>query len=356
MSSEPITTLNRDWSFLNKSFWRRALTTLALIAIALGLTEALWLLVDRPISSTLFLVAIAVTAWTCGMRCGIVSTIICGVIIDYSFFPPLHEFTGTLDELIRLGVFVFEGTGISWLVEKLRIANEEVHAKNLELRALTDHEQRLREEEQKRIAREVHDELGQSLTGLKMNLHLLKGQAAGRNGEPSGLETCLDELMQVTDATIATVRRIAGELRPSLLDDFGLVSAVEWQTQEFERRTSIPCRFTSNSDSVDLGSERNTAMYRVVQEALTNVARHANAEKVEVDLTVTASDVRVSIIDDGIGIDTSSRKALSLGLIGMEERSRMIGGELQIMGSPFAGTTVTLKVPHKNGHNGNGAH
>jgi Signal transduction histidine kinase len=344
------------WRSWNESLFRRAFTTVGLIVLALILTRGIWLIVDRPVSSPLFLVAIAVTAWICGLRYGVVSAVICGVVIDYFFFTPMFQFSGSRDEMVRLIVFVFEGAVISWLVERLRLAGETITSKNLELRALTDHQQRLREDEQKRIAREVHDELGQSLTGLKMNMHLLKCQINARGTQNSSVEKSIDDLMQLTDSTIKTVKRIASDLRPSLLDDFGLVSAVEWQTQEFERRTSIPCTFESDCDAIDLGSEGNTAMYRVVQEALTNIARHADADSVSVDLATTSSEVRISISDDGKGIDTSSRKAPSLGLIGMQERSRMIGGELQIAGSPSEGTTITLTVPHENGHNGNGKH
>jgi signal transduction histidine kinase len=233
------------------------------------------------------------------------------------------------------------------------VADLQIRSKNLELRALTDHQQRLREDEQKRIAREVHDELGQSLTALKMNLHVLKGRFV-KDRATSEIEENIDDLMQMTDSTIGTVRRIASELRPSLLDDFGLVSAVEWQTQEFERRTSTPCKFVADCESIDLGSERNTAIYRVVQEALTNVARHADADKVEVELLSGPSEVSVSIRDNGVGMDESTRKHPSLGLIGMQERSRMIGGELSISGT--SGTTITLTVPSSNGHNGKGTH
>lgn len=355
MSFEP-TTFFENWRAWNKSLLRRSVTTFGLIILALAFAESLWLVADRPVSSPPFLVAIAVTAWVCGFRSSVVSAVICGVIIDYFFVQPFHEFTGSVDEMVRLIIFVFEGTVISWLVERLRRAGDEIRAKNLELRALTDYQQRVREEEQKRIAREVHDELGQSLTGLKMNMHLLKGQLAKARSDAT-IEGGIDDLMEMTDSTIATVRRIASELRPSLLDDFGLVSAVEWQTQEFERRTSIPCSFTANCDSVDLGPERNTAMYRVVQEALTNVARHANAGSVDVRLTSRASNVQISVQDDGVGIDPAASRARSLGLIGMQERSRMIGGDLEIDGSALNGTLVTLTVPLKTtGGNGNGSH
>ena len=331
----------RSW---NGSTWRRAVTTLVLIALALAMTEALWLIVDRPVSSPLFLVAIAVTAWMCGFRFAVVSAVISGFLIDYFFIQPIYEFQGNRDEIVRLVVFVFEATVISWLIFKLKLADIQIRSKNLELRALTDHQQRLREEEQKRIAREVHDELGQSLTALKMNLHLLKSRFI-KSCSASEIENGMDDLMGMTDSTIGTVRRIAGQLRPSLLDDFGLVSAVEWQTQEFERHTSIACEFIADCDSIDLGSERNTAIYRVVQEALTNVARHAEADKVKVQLSSLPTEVSVSIRDNGIGIDTSSHKAPSLGLIGMQERTRMIGGELEISGTGTSGTTVTLTVP-----------
>lgn len=334
---------------LTLSPWIRGFITFGLIAAALCVTEGLWLFVDRPISSTLFLVAISVTAWHCGFRYAVVSAVISGILIDFCFIQPQFEFHGDQDEISRLIVFVFEGTAISWLVRKLRLANEQIKSQNFELRALTDHQQRLREEEQRRIAREVHDELGQSLTGLKMNLHFLKGKVTDDISDRQSLENSIDDLMDMTDTTLTTVRRIARDLRPSLLDDFGLVSAVEWQLQEFERGTSIRCSFSTNCDSIDLGPESNTQMYRVVQEALTNIARHAKAQTVEVDFAANPHDIQVTIRDDGVGLDTSSHKAPSLGLIGMQERSRMIGGELEITGSPMMGTTVTLTVPYTNG-------
>src|SRR5436189_6213769 len=128
-----LTTFAESMRSWNTSFWRRAFTTIALIALALTLTEALWLIVDRPISSTLFLVAIAVTAWMCGFRFAIVSAVISGFLIDYCFIQPQYIFHGDRDELVRLIVFVFEGTAISWLIFKLKLADGQVRSKNLEL-------------------------------------------------------------------------------------------------------------------------------------------------------------------------------------------------------------------------------
>src|SRR6478672_7193816 len=135
-----LTTFAESMRSWNTSFWRRAFTTIALIALALTLTEALWLIVDRPISSTLFLVAIAVTAWMCGFRFAIVSAVISGFLIDYFFIQPIYEFQGSRDEIVRLVVFVFEGSVVSLLVYKLKVADLQIRSKNLELRALTDHQ------------------------------------------------------------------------------------------------------------------------------------------------------------------------------------------------------------------------
>jgi signal transduction histidine kinase len=241
------------------------------------------------------------------------------------------------------------------LIERLRLAGAALEIKNRELSALSSHQQNLREEEQKRIAREVHDELGQALTGLKMNIHLLKKQAAKVPAGDNLIASGLNELMEMTDSTILTVRRIASELRPSLLDDFGLVPAVEWQAQEFQRRTSIACEFTTTDESIDLGPEKNSAIYRIVQEALTNVARHANASRVAVAILTGNDEVNVTISDNGVGIMGSAALKPSFGLIGMQERSRMIGGELGIGRHPLAGTSVSLKIPLDRDPNRNGS-
>jgi signal transduction histidine kinase len=354
MSTIPIPPKAEELNSLNRTLVRRFGTTVITVLLALTLTELLWLLVDRPVSAPLFLVAIILATWLCGFRYGILASVLGGVAIDFFFVQPRFEFSASRDEIVRLLIFVLEGGAASWLVARLKLAGEEIRVSHRKLRALTDYQQRLREDEQKRIALEVHDELGQSLTGLKMHIHLLKNHSDGLNAADKSLAKGFDELMEMTDMTIATVRRIASELRPSLLDDFGLVPALEWQTQEFERRTSIPCEFSTNSEAVDMGHERNTAIYRIVQEALTNVARHAEASQVTVDLDTKRDEVRLSILDNGVGINGENPKGISLGIFGMQERSRMIGGELKIESSPDGGTAVRLRIPlgSKPEHNG----
>jgi len=181
-----------------------------------------------------------------------------------------------------------------------------------------------------------------------MDVHLLNRRLHGPDGNLSKerISNDLDDLGRVIDATILSVRRIASELRPSVLDDFGLVAAIEWQAQEFERKTEIPCVFKADTDSLDFGPESNTAVFRIFQEALTNVARHADANRVLVDFQTSNGDVVMTVRDNGKGIYINRiKQQQSLGILGMQERTRLIGGELDIGTLPDGGTGVELKVP-----------
>ena len=330
-----------------KPVWFGTGLTVLLVLAALAVTSVLWQIVDRPVSTPLFLAAIAVSAWLFGFRYGMLAALLSGIAIDYFYFPPYHEFSGDREEIVRLTLFMLEGAILSWLTEKLSAASEELSNSREELRELTKHLETLRENEQKRIALEIHDELGQALTGLKMRLHLLKRQA-DTNGTVSHAELSdgFYELNGMVDSTISTVRRIASELRPSLLDDFGLVAAMEWQAVEFERKTSIPCIFNADTDNLDLGPESNTAVYRILQEALTNAARHSGASRVFVDLRTKADAIVMKVKDDGSGIDLESvTRNRSLGIIGMRERSRLLGGEISIDSQDDGGTTIELSIP-----------
>ena len=334
------------WKLKGTPVWLATGVTALLVVIATVVTSLIWLIVDRPVSAPLFLAAIVVSTLLFGFRYGILASLLSGVAIDYYYVPPYYEFAGNREEIVRYIVFFFEGAILSWLTEKLSAASEELSTSREELRELTKHLETLREAEQKRIALEIHDELGQSLTGLKMRLHLLKRQAA-LNGSSADKElgAGFEEVTGLVDNTIAAVRRIASELRPSLLDDFGLVAAMEWQAEEFERRTSIPCIFKCDTESLDLGSESNTAVYRIFQEALTNVARHSGASRVWVDLQEKAGEIVLKVRDNGAGIDLDKlSRNRSLGIIGMRERSRLLGGDLSIDGDE-GGTTIELSIP-----------
>jgi signal transduction histidine kinase len=205
----------------------------------------------------------------------------------------------------------------------------------------------LREDERKRIALEIHDELGQALTSLKMELHLLKRQVKVIDSPPKSVEATekIEDLSEMIDATILSVRRIATELRPPILDDLGLVAAIEWQSQEFERRTGIPCVLSTNVENIGMDSEFTTAIFRIFQEALTNIARHAAAKNVAVDLKLSDSTLILSIKDNGKGIQSFTNINQSLGILGMRERTRLIGGELKVFNGEKSGTTVLMTAP-----------
>ncbi len=222
-------------------------------------------------------------------------------------------------------------------------AEEGLRKSHEQLRALSVYLQYVREEEQTRIAREVHDELGQALTGLKLDLSRLSGQL------PKHLKPQIErmDLMSTRiDTTIQTVRRIASELRPGMLDDLGLVATLEWQANEFQTRTGIACEVTTMLEELLLDQDLNTAFFRIFQETLTNVIRHAAATRVEVLLRKEAGALVMEIRDNGRGISEAQiSNTKSTGLRGMRERAAALGGEVDIHGWPGKGTTVTVGIP-----------
>ncbi len=203
--------------------------------------------------------------------------------------------------------------------------------------------QAVREEERTRIAREIHDELGQALTALKMDLSWLAKQSSINQKE---LLEKIEPMSKLMDETIQTVRRIATDLRPAILDDLGLVAALEWQSQDFQERTEVQCHFTSAFENIDLDWAYSTALFRICQETLTNVARHANATRVKIDFERDAGNVVMRVTDNGSGISKSKIfDSTSLGLLGIRERVQLLGGEVNINGIKGKGTTVTVRVP-----------
>lgn len=212
-----------------------------------------------------------------------------------------------------------------------------------QLRALTNYLQYVREEERTRIAREVHDELGQALTGLKLDMSWLATRLA-KNAKP--VQEKVKRMVAHIDTTIQTVRRIATELRPGILDSLGLVAAIEWQANEFHSRTGIPCHVTSNVPDTPWDQDFTTVIFRIFQETLTNIIRHAKATQVDVRLSQEDGTVYLVVHDNGRGISEDEiANTKSLGLVGMRERAMLIGGDVAIQGAPGAGTTVTLRAP-----------
>jgi signal transduction histidine kinase len=208
-------------------------------------------------------------------------------------------------------------------------------------RAISERVRAGREADARRIARELHDEVGSLLTSVKWELERLEHHcdAAGR--------PAFGAMRQRIDETLDGVRRIASDLRSPMLDELGLEAALEHEARQFERRTGITCRVDVLLDQeLEPGTEQATALYRIVQEALTNVGRHAQATRVNVLLEPRDGGIALEIRDDGAGIPDAARyDAASLGLLGMRERAELLGGRMEVAGAPGRGTSVTVYLP-----------
>jgi PAS domain S-box-containing protein len=214
-----------------------------------------------------------------------------------------------------------------------------------QLRALTTHLQERQEEERRRIAREIHDELGQALTVLKIDLAWL----ATRFGATEPLyQQRFRDMSGLVDTLVTAVRRISTALRPEILDDLGLTAAIEWQLQEVCQRTGLAYDLELPAEDLTVEPALATAMFRIFQEALTNILRHAAASKVTVQLTQQPEMLTLVIIDNGRGITPCQlADRASLGVLSMRERAHLWGGDIIIQGKPDLGTTVTLQMPHE---------
>jgi two-component system, NarL family, sensor histidine kinase UhpB len=204
-----------------------------------------------------------------------------------------------------------------------------------------------REEERARVARELHDELGQVLTCLKLEFMSLVDEL-GRNEPKPGVRIVnkLQALVGLIEVSIQSVRHISGDLRPAVLDHLGLVEAVQWEAARFETRSGIRCRVSSDVKRDLTDRARSLALFRILQEALTNVIRHADAGAVRITLRDRGTLVTLKVKDNGRGITKSEQASTdALGLLGMTERARLIGGRLTIAGVQGRGTTVTVQVP-----------
>lgn len=236
---------------------------------------------------------------------------------------------------------------------KHRRAEEQLRESHERLRQLSVYLQTVREEERTRIAREVHDELGQALTGCKLDLSWI----ASRLAKEKDLKPLLEKTRSLTahiDSTIQMVRRIATELRPGILDHLGLAAALEWQANEFQTRTGIKCDVHTNLRELSLHPDLNTAFFRIFQETLTNIIRHAGATQVRVHLKERDGRIVLEVQDNGRGISKEEvSNTLSMGLLNMRERAGLLGGDFKISaGAGGRGTKVTVSIPiaHANGH------
>ncbi len=252
---------------------------------------------------------------------------------------PIRNSSG---EIYRIGGVAEDITGRKEAADRLKATSDQ-------LRALSASLQSAREREATRIAHQIHDDMGGILTGLRWELEALEKMTH----EPADLwrfkmvmREKLATMIGLTDTTIDVVRRIASELRPSILDDLGLPEAIEWQTQQFQARTGIQCRCEFALQTIPLADQQSTALFRIVQEALTNILRHAQATLVSVCMREEEGVLVLTVSDNGRGITEAEKLSReSLGLLGMQERAHLIGGCVDVVGLPGTGTTLRVRVP-----------
>lgn len=239
------------------------------------------------------------------------------------------------------GAFAILGTAFD--ITNHKQSEEQLAISAQQLRQLAGYLQTVREEERTAMAREIHDELGQALTALKMDLVWLNQRLMET---PVPLQERIAATIELANATINSVRKLATQLRPGILDDLGLNAALEWQAQEFQTRTGIACEFVCQTEIDELEPECATAVFRICQEALTNVARHAQATRVGIRLQVAQNHLVLEVSDNGRGVtDSEWTNPRSLGLMGMRERAFLLGGEFRLTDNPTQGTTATARIP-----------
>jgi PAS domain S-box-containing protein len=223
----------------------------------------------------------------------------------------------------------------------LRDVSERVKAQE-DLAAFATQASAIREQEKSRVARELHDELAQSLTALKMDTIWVRDHLAH---DPGGAAAKLAGMLAMLDASVASTRRIAADLRPLVLDDLGLVPAIEWLVQGFTQRSGVACELDADDD-LELGEPYATAVFRIVQEALVNVGKHAKAQRVRVGVAVQPGQLVLRVQDDGVGFDLAAgRKPQSLGLAGLRERAQLLKGSVSLRSEPGHGTTIEALIP-----------
>ena len=237
------------------------------------------------------------------------------------------------------GGLLWDGIAIDITPQKR--AEDELRASREELRELSSHQARVREEERATIAREIHDDIGSMLTGVKFELAWLKGRHAG----DAELGRHFEQMDQLVDSVILSSTRIMHNLRPGILDE-GIVAALDWQARTFQQRIGVPCLFVSSHDDIALGADSAIVVFRVCQEALNNIAKHAGASHVDVNLVAADGEVVLEVVDDGRGVaGVDMAKRGHFGLRGMRERALALGGAVDVAKGPRGGTAITLRVP-----------
>jgi len=257
--------------------------------------------------------------------------------VEVVILPPwwaTKTFYAVCGLLLMLLLFLLHRYRVRWLIARQRHKEQLARERAYELETS-------REEERKHLTREIHDELGQHLSALRMGVSVVGLEFGGKN--PS-LQGKIEGMVTLVDATIKVVRNVVSSLRPSALD-MGVVSALEWLAEEFTGHTGVPCSLDVCEENIVLDDQRATTIFRIAQESLTNISRHAHASQVKISLERIDKHYVLQVRDNGVGFDTARRKKKSLGLIGIRERTSMLGGEVAIFSVPGVGTTIKVLIP-----------
>jgi signal transduction histidine kinase len=319
------------------------LTILWIVAVTI-LGHSLVPFFDLMSIALFYLLPVLISAVRWGRGYSFFASILSLLFFDYFIVPPVFGFTPTHSrDFTVLAVFLTVSIVTGTMATKLQ--NER---KNL--RGLASRLESIREEERSRIARKIHDELGQALTGLKIDVLRLSRRLTN---DQRGLVDELHSMGKLIDDLIQTIRKISTELRPGILDDLGLVSAIEWQVEDFKKRSQIQVEFSSTLADRNLHRDLSTALFRIFQETLTNIIRHAQATHVKVNIKKDNIEKDTDIViltveDNGKGItEREAFDSKSLGLLGIRERALIYGGEVQINGRKGIGTRVEVIIPFR---------
>jgi len=244
-----------------------------------------------------------------------------------------------------LNIMVQIGTQLGRVLERKQ-AKDESERSSDQLRSLYLRLEQVREEERTRTAREVHDHLSQLLTTIKLELSLLQNKLSPSN---SSTQKSVVQLLEMSNDAIQAVKKIAMDLRPPILDDLGIGEAINWQVKEFMTRTNIKCEFVNDLNELEIDLERSTTLFRIFQETLTNIVRHAGATEVYVALSYSNEYIVLQVKDNGCGVSPHQVSSLrSLGILGMRERAMAWGGDMQICGVPDGGTSIIINIKRDN--------
>ncbi len=304
--------------------------------------------------SIFYLIPISAAAWFLGRIHAIFLSVLCALVWRHMDILGNHPYSNVLisywNALIRLFYFLITTFFIDFVHRQIILkTQQQLQITKEQLQQLTTHLQIVREHERENLSRMIHDEFGHELTSLKLDLSWIERKL------PSLPSQNVQEIMQrlegmkkLVDCMVNLVRQIATELRPSILDHLGLAEAIEWQAREFEKRNLIRCDLQLDPIP-NLNPDRSIAIFRIFQEALSNISRHADATHVEIHLKKDKNNLRLKIKDNGRGIQNSElARTDALGIIGMRERATFLQGQISIEGSPGKGTALILEVPVEN--------